>query len=71
MSRFDDAIHTFTDGLRYAQYWRAFPYESEFVWYYAEDELYVIRNKRKGTCAFIYASAPDEALEIFMSWERK
>ena len=70
MSKFDEAIHTFTDCLRYA-HWYTFSYESDYVWYYAEDELYVIRNKRKGTCAFIYASAPDEALEVFMLWERK
>lgn len=60
----DVAIHgTFLalDEVR----WRPFDNDRDYEYYYAEERLYVIRNRKYKTCFFIKAGSPDLALEAF------
>ena len=56
----DDMIQKASDGLKKV-IWREYEDNPDYVWYYAEDRLYVIRNKNN-QYAFIKAGSPQQAL---------
>ncbi len=41
--------------------WKDFNFDSLYDYYYAESELYLIRNKRSGCIYFVKAKSPAEA----------
>lgn len=46
--------------------WNDYPDDYYHVWYYAEGEIYVIRDVMVDTFAFIEAKSPEEAYEKYM-----
>lgn len=50
----------------YNDYIANYKYAKDYVWYYAESELYVIRSQRTQAFYFINARSPQEALAILL-----
>lgn len=63
MGEGDKALHEAYDFLQNVK-WHAF--NSVWSWYYAEAELYVLKNKEDKTYQFVHASNPKKALASAM-----
>ncbi|MBR3346302.1 MAG: hypothetical protein IKG37_04420 [Solobacterium sp.] len=61
----DDLIHKVAAILANMHRWCDYKNEYGLAYYYAEDELYVIRDRLTGAYNFIYADSPDNALKIY------
>jgi len=64
----DYAIHEVADGLASLWGWGHFENDDDLAYYYAEAELYVIRNTKTLSYAFIRARSPEEALRIYKKY---
>ena len=69
MASFDTRIHDFYDDLCNMSCWRDFKDvgldEPYYDYYYAEDELYMIRDRITEQVFFTEARSPKQALEHF------
>lgn len=58
----DEHIHELHKQLD-KMLWRDFDNEEQYEWYYAENNLYLLRYKPTGELAFIKGKSPDSALK--------
>ncbi len=60
-----DLIHKAAARLENMYCWCDYKNEYGLAYYYAEDELYVIKDTLTGAYNFIYADSPDNALKVY------
>jgi len=70
MKSVDEAIHIFYEmydskyGIRWKDFRTVGIEEYYYDYYYAENELYVIRHRIDHSCYFIQAKSPKHALDV-------
>lgn len=57
-------VHGFTKGIRWNDFESIGGYEPYYEWYYAENRLYVIRDRIAHSYRFIKAGSPLEAMQV-------